>query len=404
MIKLTKEQKNVHDDVIDWVKKFYSTGVKRNWITVAGLAGTGKTTLIKFITDTIKDENLASLNRIAYVTYTGKASVVLRKKILELPNNDFIGTIHSLIYKPVINEEGIITSWTRKPYIEYDIIVVDEGSMVGKEIWGHLQKYGKPIIVVGDHGQLPPVGSESFSLLKQPDLILKQIHRQALENPIIKLSLIARKEGFIETRHYGNTAAKIDWISPAVKKSFKNININDDIQILCGMNKTRVMINTMFRKIKGFDREEPIVNEKVICLMNNKEQYIMNGQIGFINDIKLFGKYLYDIKVTMDGDNFSKYLYAYKGSFNREKYDTAVTDLLHEKIKKEQPRGEKINLFDFGYAISVHKSQGSEWDKVMLFEERNFYQTDENYARWLYTGITRAKNKLLIVKNFDGKL
>ena len=402
MITLSKEQQSVHDDVVVWVNNYYNrSSNNRSWISVAGLAGTGKTTLIKFITKTLVAQK--DYYNIAFVTYTGKASVVLKNKLGSLSEQYYVGTIHSLIYKPIIDEYGKITGWMLKPYIDQDLIVVDEGSMVGKELWNHLLSYGKPIIVVGDHGQLPPIGSTNFSLMKEPDLILKEIHRQALENPIIKLSLYARKYGSVPTKIFGREAAKIDWILPSAKNALYNYKVGDDTQILCGMNKTRVTLNKILRQKNNFERKEPCIGEKIICLMNNKDDFVMNGQSGYINEITLREKFLYDINMNVDGDNFERNLIVYTGGFHKEKYDVVMDEIIHDKVKRECTPGKKINVFDYGYAISVHKSQGSEWDKVILVEERNFYQSDEDYARWLYTGITRAKNKLLIIKNFDGR-
>ena len=358
---------------------------------------THNTTLIGFITDTIKN-SFQNNYGIAYITYTGKASLVLKSKV-KADYNDYVGTIHSLIYKPII-KDNIVVGWMKKGQIDYDLIIVDEGSMVGKDIWKDLISFKVPIIVVGDHGQLPPVGDTNFSLMNEPDLILKEIHRQALENPIIKLSFLARKEGKIPQGVYGKTAAKIDWLHEVSRSALNNFTLNNDTQILCGMNKTRVKINSDIRTKLNFDRKEPCIGERLICLLNNKEDMVMNGSMGITKEVKIYSEHLYDIKFKIDGFNDESNLLVYKGAFGKEKYDAAIKDVQNEKVKKQVYDGRKLNLFDFGYCISVHKSQGSEWDKIILIEERNFYQSDEDFSRWLYTGITRAKNKLLIIDNY----
>jgi len=392
MIELSKEQQKVHDSVIDWYRNR-----NNDFIAVAGLAGTGKTTVIGFIAQTIKENSPYPIN-IAYATYTGKASLVLRSKLKGIGFSDYVGTIHSLIYKPIVVND-VVVGWSKKASLDHDLIIIDEGSMVGKEIWEDLLHFRTPIIVVGDHGQLPPVGENNFSLMKEPDLKLETIHRQALENPIIKLSMIARKYGKIPTRIFGKNAAKLDWVETPAREAINKFDINDDVQILCGMNKTRVKLNQFIRGQLGFERKEPYTTERLICLLNNKDDYVMNGQMGIVKNIKLYSDKLYEIEINLTGFG-TRNLIVYKGGFNKEKYDAAIKDSQDKRVKSECLTGSRINLFDFGYCISVHKSQGSEWDKVVLIEERNFYQSDEDYSRWLYTGITRAKNKLLIIDNY----
>lgn len=169
-IKLTKEQQNAHDSIIDWFKSDMSP-----YISVGGLAGTGKTTLIGFITKTLQNEDL--VRTIAYVAYTGKASTVLKSKIKDRGWNDYVGTIHSLIYIPIKDKDtGEIKYWGKRDEIDADLIVLDEASMVDKDIWKDLLSYDIPILVVGDHGQLPPIGENNFSLMKNPDIKLETIH------------------------------------------------------------------------------------------------------------------------------------------------------------------------------------------------------------------------------------
>jgi exodeoxyribonuclease-5 len=399
-ITLTDEQQAVHDSVIDWYRNRSS-----GYISVGGLAGSGKTTLIGFITETIREANVGSTS-IAYVTYTGKASTVLNRKIKDRGPDDYCGTIHSLIYKPVGDPEtNTVEGWTLQDSIAYDLIVLDEASMVGKDIWDDLLGYGVPILAVGDHGQLPPIGSASFSLMKKPDLKLKTIHRQALENPIIRLSMIARKAGRIPAKVFGPQAAKFDYsISDKARDILHSYRLDRDTQILCGMNKTRVKLNNLVRTENGIVDDYPIPGEKLICLKNNKKLYVMNGHMGRMVDSTVLGNKILSIKIRMDGDEFDTDCLTHRGAFGHVKYDGILTesyskDILHG-VKGDLGSRPFVNVFDFGYAISVHKSQGSEFRGVILVEERNSYQSDDDYARWLYTGITRASEKLVILENF----
>lgn len=400
MIKLTKEQQFVHNSIIDWINNFDRSNQKQ-WISFSGLAGTGKSTLVGFIARTIKEEHYKN---IAYATYTGKASIVLRNKI-ELHDGDFVGTIHSLIYKPVIDKNGNVTHWALKSDIDQDIIFIDEGSMVGKDIWDDLLKFNVPIIVSGDHGQLPPIGSKNFSLMKKPDLILKQIHRQALDNPIIKISYIARKYGEVPIKIFGNNTAKLDWYDNKTKKILYNFDLKTDTQILCGMNRTRVKLNELIRyEVLGYDRYEPNKDERVICLINDRKQNVMNGLIGSVIDTKIINDNIIDLNIRFDGSSNDQKIYSHRKGFLQINHDTLIDEtfkpVLKNSFEPTDGRIKKVNVFDYGYCISVHKSQGSEFEKVILIDERNNFQTDDDYAKWLYTGITRARNKLLIITNF----
>jgi len=395
MIKLTKQQQDIHDQVIDWFNSAPS-----NYLSIGGFAGVGKTTLIGFITETLKNK-IGELP-IAYVTYTGKASLVLRDKIQNLDSNDYVNTIHSLIYRPVVDINGKLIRWALKNEVPYSLIILDEASMVDKKIWNDLKSYGIPILAVGDQGQLPPIG-ENFSLMEKPHLLLTEIHRQALENPIIKLSMDVRDTGFIPTKTFGKTVAKFDYSDIRAQKILSNYKYKRDSQILCGLNKTRVKINNHIREINNFERNDPYQNEKLICLKNNKDLNIMNGQMGRLNSAKIETNFLLTLNIAMVGEQVNTYCLTHRKCFGKVKYEVPTKEIHNKKILKgfsHYDKNPKINLFDFGYCISVHKSQGSEWNTIILIEERNYYQSDDDYKRWLYTAITRARTTLVIIDNY----
>jgi len=400
MIELTKEQKSAHDGVIDWCDSALQGKECNDHISLSGLAGTGKTTLTSFISDTLH-KNLC--NSIAFCAFTGKASMVLKTKLKDcLHEDDYVGTIHSLIYRPVIDpNSGKIIGWSKREEIDFDLIIVDEASMVNKDLWKDLVSYRVPIVAVGDHGQLPPIGSTNFSLMENPDIVLEKIHRQAENNPIIKLSIMAREEGWIEQGMYGKSVACMDWVNPVAKKCLNTYKPSKNSQILCGMNKTRVDINRRIRKNMGIDDPNPQNGEKIICLMNNKDNFIMNGQTGYIKDIKFFSDYTYEMTTNMDNSEFDTFSLSPKFSWNMPKIDDLYGKLIDPKIKLDRASsGRPVDVFDFGYCITGWKAQGSEWDKVVFIEEYNSHQTDEERARFLYTCITRARKKLLIIQDY----
>ena len=155
-MRLTSEQRHVLKEVVR---------LPKHEVTVGGRAGTGKTTVIRHL--------VGLLPRFAVCAYTGKAVNVLKSKGVDAR------TIHSLIYKAYTDEE-------RKVYFSLaadlgcDGIIVDEASMVSRSIYEDLRSFGKPLVFVGDHGQLEPVGDD-FNLMRDPDYRLETIHRNAGE-------------------------------------------------------------------------------------------------------------------------------------------------------------------------------------------------------------------------------
>lgn len=388
MIELSDDQKIALKALLNW---YYSIS-KKQFITLGGYAGTGKTTLISFLRQELAKSN--DKLKVGFCSYTGKATQVLKRKLQEhkaVYKNDVIGTIHSLIYKAIEDERGVILGWDLRENEEvaYDLLIVDEASMLDQVIWNDLLSYNIPIIAVGDHGQLPPING-TFNLMEKPELKLEQIHRQARLNPIIKLSILAREQGIIPEGNYGNCVEKVGFVdgSYLVQGIFENYN--QDTLLLCGYNSTRMRINAAVRNALGFEIPEPCPGDRVICLRNNREKQIFNGMLGTILEIRKKDKDKYQVKIAMDGVNTAQ---SYEGVISVEQFSSPKTLNNIRGIIRTQ----KIDLFDFGYALTVHKAQGSQARKIVLFEERFKAQDDEMWRRWLYTGVTRAEEELLII-------
>ena len=388
MISLSPGQKKVLNEVIVWCKKDKSQS--QMYITIGGYAGTGKTTLIAVLRKRIA--KLQKDMKVGFVSYTGKAARVLRNKLKEakvLLSDDTVGTIHSLIYSPVVNEKEEIIGWKQKDEIDRDLIIIDEASMVDETIWLHLLSYKIPIIVVGDHGQLPPI-SGSFHLIASPELELIEIHRQAQGNPIIALSIQARQNGYIRPGIYGDFVRKFSKEDNDIQETVNELlaNYSVDTLILCGYNRTRKKLNLHIRNTLGFTTPAPRVGDRVICLRNNHEKHIFNGMTGSILAIADENQQWYNAQIQMDGEDG-----IYKGLISKDQFmsDSALnfTDK-HSRIMAG-------DLFDFGYALTVHKAQGSQAKRVILFEERFSKMDDEAWRRWLYTAVTRAEEELYII-------
>jgi exodeoxyribonuclease-5 len=331
---------------------------------------------------------------VSFCSYTGKAARVLKerlKKSKAIYKQDSISTIHSLIYSPITNKKDEIIGWKKKDELKTDLIIIDEASMVNYEIWDDLTSFGKRIVAVGDHGQLPPIHG-SFNLMEKPDIKLEKIHRQAKDNPIINLSILARENGHIPIREYSPHVKKLNQTDPSNAEvvNSKLAKYDKDTMILCGYNFTRVELNNFVREQIGHDGVTPIPGDRVICLRNNYNKEIFNGMTGTIKSISPESPNFYFAEIDMDGEDK-----LYSGLIHREQFNRKKTLEADDEMPKELLM--KGDLFDFGYAFTVHKAQGSQAKKVILFEQRFKKMNDDQWRRWLYTGVTRAREELIII-------
>ncbi len=384
-MQLSEDQEKALSKLLAW----YKDPERSRFITLGGYAGTGKTTLIAVLRNELLrlDKSL----RFAFCSYTGKAAQNLKNKLKEagaLSARDSVSTIHGLIYNPREDSDGRISGWDRKDELERGLIIVDEASMVDALIWTDLLSYNIPIIAVGDHGQLPPI-SGNFNLMQTPQLLLTQIHRQAEGNPIIKVSQFARTTGLVPPERYGPGVIKyLKEDCDAQEKSGELLeSYSPDTLILCGYNNTRVRINQFMRAARGFETPKPAAGDRVICLRNNHKKGVYNGMLGTIENIAPAQKDWCQAEIQLDDRERLYEGLIYAPQFN------AKTGVNFTKDRKLAMIGD---LFDFGYALTVHKAQGGQARRVVLFEERFAQMDDEMWRRWLYTGVTRAEEELYL--------
>ena len=386
-MKLSADQKQALEKIINWLKDKH----RSPHFTFGGYAGTGKTTLTALLRQILHKKNPKL--KIALVSYTGKAARVLKSTLVAQKasySQDFVGTIHSLIYAPMISEKGNIVGWDKKKKVDARLIIVDEASMVNYDIWQDLLSFNIPIIAIGDHGQLPPIEG-NFNLMEKPIIKLEKIHRQAADNPIIKLSIKARKTGDIPIGKFGPHIEKMDQQAMDTQEKVQELlrEFNEQTMILTGYNHTRVQVNNFIRQHKFFEpSQEPMVGDRVICLRNNHAKHIYNGMLGDLTFIESVDENFYYAEIDLEENQI------YKGNIYKHQFGA--------KQAKNYTKGERqliknADLFDFGYALTVHKAQGSQAPRVILFEERFKQMNDEQWRRWLYTGVTRAEKELYIV-------
>lgn len=402
------EQERALDAVSRWHQR-----IDNQVFRLFGYAGTGKTTLAKYFAE-------ACGGQVYFAAFTGKAAYVLQQK-----GCFGASTIHSLIYRPKIQTRAILrqieddlielrSQLVRDGLTQHDVesdrrvvallkelekerenlkrpafslnldspindaslVIVDESSMIDKRMAEDLLSFGAPILALGDPAQLPPVMSnEGYFTGKRPDFMLMEIHRQAQESPIIRLASQVRQKEELEYGDYGSSRV-IDWADVEPEDGLKAD------QIIVGTHKLRRGTNNRIRELLNLQGAAPCTGDRLVCLRNDKESGLLNGGI-------------WNVQSSMVADEDTVVL-----EINSETGDQNLTCDAHMApfLGRDIPHwhASEAQSFDFGYAITCHKAQGSQWDKVLVFDQSKTFR--EQQHRWLYTAITRAAEEIVIVK------
>ncbi|SAK98534.1 AAA ATPase [Caballeronia pedi] len=351
------------------VSKWVKDPTAKQIFTLFGYAGTGKTTLAKEIAASIPGVVL-------FGAFTGKASLVLRSK-----GCTGASTIHSMIYKPpedddanptfVLNEDSDVRTAS--------LVIIDECSMVDEELGRDLISFGTKILVLGDPMQLPPIKGQGFFNTRSPDVMLTEIHRQAADNPIIRMSLDVREGRGLTAGQYGDSKViRRDQLAQA--------DVLNADQVLVGRNRTRRNYNARIRQLKGFEGIFPQINDRLVCLRNKKDKQLLNGGIWTVKNVKMDAKSVVNMHVASNDDPSVKLPVEVDVPVE---FFKGTEESLNWRIRRE------MEEFDYGYALTVHKAQGSQWATVMLFDESSaFPDTRRNH---LYTALTRAADRVTVV-------
>lgn len=370
------------------------------YTVISGYAGTGKSTLVRFIIEALGVDE----DRVVYTAYTGKAVEVLRKK-----GNKNACTLHKLLYDHFPKPAGGFFR-KPKPKIDYDVVIVDEVSMASKTLMDLLLRHKCYVICLGDPFQLPPIDKdEDHGLLNQPHIFLDEVTRQAAESEIIRLTMDIREGYDIKYNNKGSEALVLP------RKELNTGMLTWADQILVGTNASRMNINNQMRSMLGFEGG-PQEGDKIICLRNYWEEMsewegdpLVNGTIGYIkNGFQTFRNVpsfvrgeprnfeVWQADFEVGGDIFPGTEIDYKMLTTGEK--CCDWRMAYQLGRLKPKLGEIVpKEFAYAYAITCHKSQGSEWDKVLVLEE-SFPYAEEEHARWLYTACTRASEKLVLVR------
>ena len=414
-----------------------------------GYAGTGKTTVLPAAIESMG----LSPEDVAFCAPTGKAAKVMGEKLRGFGMNVTPTTIHKLIYLPkraradaiqaeidrlkqsllTAKAEGgssvyldgiegpvsIKQAEQRLKELNFDLIramdnddgpkfslrsfhdfperakliVVDEGSMVGKDIATDLATFGRPILAFGDPGQLPPVQDEYGFDCHNPDAFLTEIHRQAQDNPIIRLATLAREGKDIPINDYGSGVKVVDRRNDDV-----TLNMDREAMIICGTHKKRWSLTKKIRTALGYTESGPGTGEPLMFVKNSLR---LSGMVnGTIVECMTDHGDLVDGDATMslrvrdlEGGTGEYDVVCAQGLFEehhlRRRNSYTAPSSLAFKAKREKEH------LDWAHVITCHKSQGSQWDDVVVHDESGVFRSDA--SRWLYTAITRAAQRLTVV-------
>ena len=369
------------------------------YTVIAGFAGTGKSTLVKFIIDALDVDQ----NKVAYATYTGKAAEVLRKK-----GNPNAMTLHKLLYDSIPRQGGGFIRIPKK-MLEYKIIVVDEVSMVPKSMVDMLLNHKVYVIFLGDPFQLPQIDKkETHTLLDKPHIFLDQVMRQAAESEIIQLTMKIRNGEDIPFMH-----GKEVIVAPKAELVTGHLTWADII--ICATNKTRHNMNRQKRELLGYSGVLQ-TGERIIVKRNYWEDCdedgnaLVNGTVGTVaNPYESFVRIPSYVKNDRRDLPLIGCIFTPDGGKSFDTFEIDKDYLLKEEpcvdwrvsyqLGKLKPKIGDIlpKQATYGYALTCHAAQGSEFDKVLVIEESFPFDKIE-HARWLYTACTRASSRLVLVR------
>jgi exodeoxyribonuclease-5 len=410
-------------DIKEW---FTTRTATQKVFRVFGYAGTGKSTIVKHA---IAELGLNE-GEVLYAAFTGKATLVMTRKGTKA------STIHSLIYRvseatkaeiervreeianlkaqiPNMPPETKLFEESRLRALELrledihkprfilndqsilrdaKLLVLDEVSMVGNDMARNLLAFGRPILVLGDPGQLPPISGDGAFTNVEPDVMLTEIHRQAGESAIVRLATMARQGDRIPYGQHDEFVWKMRRADVAPPQMLNGG------QVICGRNATRLWLNSAMKEAAGFPGIYPSGNgEKIICLKNRADAGFVNGMFLTLTDVKDSDKHSFtaviipeDGAITDDGSGKPTRHYIYKGFF--EEHVTQDPD----RLKRDHWVRKDLIEAVWGYAITCHKAQGSQWENVIVYDD-GLCREESDRRCWLYTAITRAEKGLVIL-------
>jgi exodeoxyribonuclease-5 len=421
-ITLSSEQQRALSMVKDWYHDPGSDQVFR----LFGHAGVGKTTIAKII---VSELGLRQ-DEVLYGAYTGKAAYRLAEK-------GCYGamTIHKMIYVPVFKARDHIEKLIQEHAEESDpvrkaelarqideeernisqpgftlnpdsplqnarLCIIDEVSMVNDRMAYDLLSFGVKILVLGDPAQLPPVRGTGY-FMTEPDILLTEPQRFGGLSSVLKVATMVRHEEKVVGMVAGDDDGPVSgrWNRPITIEQALRFDV-----ILVWRNDTRWRINRMIRRARGFDGDYPNDGERIIILSNNYDLGVYNGQELVVrgeveNNNGVLTLRAEDSIGGVLGDRYPRLPLLPGGFVNKKSQEAA------ERTARGMRIGKGVGVATFAHAITTHKSQGSEWDKVLVIDESagiKYMSGDEQARQWLYTAVTRAGKQVVIAPEIAG--
>src|SRR3954471_15978864 len=322
MPRFSPQQDDALRAIADWLRTKPGTHGTPPIFRLFGYAGTGKTTLARTIAEAVDGE-------VKFAAFTGKAAMVMRSK-----GCSGASTIHSLIYRARESGEEVpdFVLWDEAPASEAKLIIIDECSMVDAELGHDLMSFGVPVLVLGDPAQLPPIQGGGYFTEAEPDTMLTEVHRQAQDDPIVRLSMLVREGQRLTPGEYGRT-------SVVRRDAFDPQRALETDQILVGRNATRRAYNVRMRERRGFDDPMPLAGDKLVCLRNNRRKGLFNGGLWNVAERPTTRRQILKLRLTPDEGYASK---GVKVSVRSECFTGKIEQL-------DWPSRKKYDEFDYGY-------------------------------------------------------
>lgn len=398
VVDLSEEQEKVVDRTIRWFSLSERNQAAPVW-SIAGQAGTGKTCVTGFIAKQL----CSATRRVAFCSPTGRAAGVLGRSLSAVDVRPmYCGTIHRMIYTPIVGPGGGIAGWSKKEKLDYDLVVVDEASMLSRDVLSDLMHYGVPVLLIGDDGQLSPVGDEGLpSVLSNPDCVLKTIHRQALNNPVLEFASLVRSGGDWRGMLRSSKDERLQKVSAAGLSMYVSERFKDrldkpaaeDPLLLCGTNRMKKILNSAARI---WLKDEVLVpGDRVVCLKNAylSGALLANGFFGQVTSV-IESRNPMQVRANI--------------SLPDEDLDLVEAILCKPQLtedrtysKLDEVPGDNFSwedvglLFSHGYALTGHRAQGGQRDEVIIYVE-DFCKSDKEFRRWLYSTATRCIRSLKV--------
>ncbi|MDR3566302.1 MAG: AAA family ATPase [Negativicutes bacterium] len=381
---------------------------------LAGYAGTGKTTIIENIINYANDLQRSCIASAP----TNQAVKVLREKLGEGVEAEF-RTLHSILYGAPDPDTG---EWV--PNVRFsscDLMVVDEGSMISagvyRDLLDRLAGTGAKVIFIGDSFQLEPVGDDP-ELLKNKDAELTEVKRQNAGSKILVLATAMRniRKAIIPNESLDD----VEILSPDhVEQDFlQSVREAEDSVYIVGTNRSRLALNLKARQARfgGDVTNEPRPGDGLICISNGT--FLINGDRLVLSEVYIISAEMVELR-----DNTAKGTYRLMAYMIMDEWrkivvlpDVEKPSIYHaqflspekffppEWYSKNRSRGKNelskdVAIATYGYAITAHKSQGSQWRKVFVRQD-----AFRDNARWLYTAITRATEQLILTSDTGHKV